>query len=384
MKLHATKIKNLAYSLSAKGKKTYYARYRIDGVKKIHRLGLNFTEAKKQLREIVDGLALENSLPQGLALDDVVDALKDKIDETFVITKKLGITYKELFYDYVETETQEQSEKELSGKIAKHENFIFDCLVSDDVNFGDLDLMDIRYSHCQKVINMLLDNEVKPKTALNYKTAMSVVFKFGIVEGYIKENFAEYIKVPTFDNRRKFILNQNKVKSLFRAINTTRDEVFRLIFLFGFHGRRLNEILSLEIDQIDLDNKIYTIDPEKNKSRKWFTHEMTPLLFDELKAYIHRYSPEKYLFVNPNTNNPYTDIRGNFKDLKKRAGITEQFDFHMFRHMIATIAVNDLDMTLEKVQSTLQHSDIQTTQIYRNHHPKTSREVNEAIIAYAS
>ena len=383
MKLYSTSVKNLVYSLSSKDKKTYYARYVVDGIKKVHRLGANYSDSKKKLKTITDDLSIKNHLPTGLTIDDIVTALSDKIDESFVITKKIGISYKELFNDYCEVEKQEQSERQLKEKIIKHENNIFDTPIDDTV-FGDLDIGDIRYSHCQKVINKLLENDAKPKTARNYKSALSTVFTYAIREGYLKENSAEYIKIPQFDNKKHMTLNQQDIKNLLTSIMRTRDEVFRLMFLFGFHGRRLGEILSLEIEQIDLTNQVYSIEPQKNKSRKWFMHEMTPLLYDELSSYIKRYQPEKYLFVNPNTNKPYTDIRGSFKDLKKRADITKQFDFHMFRHMIATVAINELDFNLEKVQSSLQHSDIQVTQIYRNHHPKTSREVTEAIIQYAS
>jgi len=384
MKLYSTKIKNLVYSLTAKKKKTYYARFSIEGQKKLIRLSSSFSQSKRELQRIKDELDLSNQLPKGINLDDIVDVLKNKIDEDFTITKKIGISYKELYEDYVLVNTGIESDRQLKEKTIKHENNIFNTLIDESNKFGDLDLSDIKYSHCQLVINSLLQNNAKPKTARNYKSAMSTVFKFAILEGYIDKNPVEFVKIPSFDNRKPFFLTRKDIQNLFRAINQTRDEVYRLIFLFGFHGRRLSEVLKMEVHQINLDEKIYSIEPQKNKSKKWFQHEMTPLLFEELQSYIKRYQPSKYLFLNPNTDKPYTSIRKSFDDLKKRANITAPFTFHDFRHLIATVAINDLDMTLEKVQSSLQHSDINVTQIYRDHHPKTSKEVNQAIIDYAS
>lgn len=384
MKLFSTSIKNLCYSLSPKNKKTYYARFTVDNAKKIIKLSKNFTEARKKLSEIRDSVTIKDQLPQGINLDDIVDVLKDKIDDDYTITKKIGITYKELFYDYKAVHTGIESDRQLKEKTIKHENNIFNVPVENATLFGDLDLSDIRYSHCQLVINYLLENNSKPKTARNYKSAMSTVFKFGILEEYIDKNPVEFVKIPTFDNRKPFNLKPRDIKNLYHAIKTTRDEVFRLIFLFGFHGRRKSEVLNFEVSQIDLDDRIYSIEPQKNKSKRWFQHEMTDLLYSELKSYLDRYQPEGYLFINPNTNKPYTDIRRSFDDLKKRANIKVDFTFHDFRHLIGYVAINELNMTLEHVQSSLQHSDINVTQIYRDHHPKTSKEVTQAIINYAS
>lgn len=270
----------------------------------------------------------------------------------------------------------------ISEKIAKHENTIFNIFLPNGVRFCDMDISDIKYSDCQFVINYILE-KYKPKTAKNYKSAMSTVFTFALKQQYTKYNLMLLATLPNFDNKRIMILSKQDIHNLYNAIITTRDECFRLMFLFGFHGRRLGEILSLEVNQFDLLNRTYSIPPQKNKSRKWFKHEMTDILFDEVSNYIKRYKPETYLFVNPVTLKPYSNLRKQFTRLKQTAGITIQFDFHQFRHLLATTAVNELNFTLEKVQSALQHSDISVTQIYRDDNPKSSKEVTEALIAYA-
>lgn len=381
MKLFSSSIQNLAYSLSENGSKTYYARYKKDGLKKVVRLSTSYQIAKQRLNDLKLDMTIDTQMPV-IKTDDIVEFLKDRIDQDYTITKKTGITYKELFYEFAQTETQSQSERQLKEKIAKHENTIFNIVLPNGKRFCDMDLSDIKYSDCQFAINYILEN-YKPKTAKNYKSAMSTVFNFALKQQYIKYNLMLLATLPDFDNKRIMTLSKQDIQNIFNAIITTRDECFRLIFLFGFHGRRLGEILSLEVNQFDLLNKTYSIPPQKNKSKKWFKHEMTDILFEEVSNYIKRYKPQNFLFINPVTSRPYSDLRRQFSRLKHTAGITSQFDFHQFRHLLATTAVNELGFTLEKVQSALQHSSVSVTQIYRDDNPKASKEVTEALIVYA-
>jgi integrase len=381
MKLISTSIQNLAYTLTESNSKVYYARYKKDGLRKVVRLGTNYQIAKQKLNDLKLDLTIDTQMPV-IKTDDIVEVLKDRIDQDYTITKKTGITYKELFYEFAQTETQSQSQRQLKEKIAKHENTIFNIFLPSGERFCDMDLSDIKYSDCQFVVNQILEN-YKPKTAKNYKSAMSTVFNFALKQQYTKYNLMVLATLPSFDNKRIMTLTKQDIQNLYNAIITTRDECFRLIFLFGFHGRRLGEILSLEVNQFDLLNKTYSIPPQKNKSRKWFKHEMTDILYDEVSNYIKRYKPENFLFINPATSRPYSDMRKQFARLKHSANITSQFDFHQFRHLLATTAVNELNFTLEKVQSALQHSSVSVTQIYRDDNPKSSKEVTEALIAYA-
>lgn len=383
----STKIKNLVYKLSTTNKKIYYARYTIDGIKKHVRLSTNMSEARKKLTELKNTLLINQQLPKGLDLDSIVDALKDKLDDSFKISKKSGIIYKELFLEYIEHSATSQSEKELKEKITKHKNKIYEFYLKDlDCEFQNADISDLKYSHFQAVIDkiLIIDN-LSPKSALNYKNTMVQPMKFAVLQNYLKDNPASFIKIPKFDNKKPFTLNKTDIKNLFKAILTTRDEVFRCIFLLGFHGRRKTEVLNFHINQLDFEANLYRLSPEQNKSTKWFTHIMTDLLHKELKSYCDRFQPDGYLFVNPMTDEPYQDIRRQFNDLKVRAGIEDKnFTFHDFRHLIATIAINELDIATEKAGGPLQHSSVVVTEIYKADNPKASRDVTQAIIDYAT
>ena len=48
-----------------------------------------------------------------------------------------------------------------------------------------------------------------------------------------------------------------------------------------------------------------------------------------------RQSRVEYVFINPDTNMPYSDIKKSFHSVLKKAGITD-FRFYNFRHTTAT------------------------------------------------
>ena len=69
-----------------------------------------------------------------------------------------------------------------------------------------------------------------------------------------------------------------------------------------------------------------------------------------------------YVFVNPETNKPYTSIKTNFKNALKKAGIKD-FKFHDLRRTVGTwLLENGAD--LRTIQEILAHTNISTTERY--------------------
>ena len=81
-----------------------------------------------------------------------------------------------------------------------------------------------------------------------------------------------------------------------------------------------------------------------------------------------------YIFINPQTNKPYTTIQKAFSTILKKANI-KNFRFHDLRHTVATRLV-EKGIDLVVVQEILGHSKITTTQRYA--HPVPQRKI-EAI-----
>ena len=77
-----------------------------------------------------------------------------------------------------------------------------------------------------------------------------------------------------------------------------------------------------------------------------------------------RLGPKKsgYVFVNPKTGKPYTDIKKSFNAALKRAGLSD-FRFHDLRRTVGTWLLTS-GVDIRTVQNILAHSDVRTTERY--------------------
>jgi integrase len=268
--------------------------------------------------------------------------------------------YNDLFLEYIDLKGNLQTPYEVTNKVSRHENHISPVI-------GNMELKDIKYKDCQKVINnMIYLKELAPKTAKNVLAVMVTVLNYAIKNDYIEKNVAHFVDLPKFDNRYRLSLNDDQISSLINEILVFEPQ-YRAIFIFALHGRRKSEILSMQWYQIDFSSRVYHVPPQKNKSRKYDIHEMTQLLFNELyliyleSKKIDLVKDKDYVFINPNTLTRYQDLKRPFNRLKNKAGI-DKFRFHDFRHLLCSYTINSKKENIEHVSQALGHSSIEVTQ----------------------
>lgn len=80
------------------------------------------------------------------------------------------------------------------------------------------------------------------------------------------------------DNTRKFKLKDTDITSLFRKLRDYPITPVREIFMWLMHGRRRNEVLTLEWTDIDFEENTYTIRALNNKARKDMTYKLSKRL----------------------------------------------------------------------------------------------------------
>ena len=87
---------------------------------------------------------------------------------------------------------------------------------------------------------------MSPRTSKSVKEALRPMFNLYVLEGMVKTNPASLIQIPKFDNQVNIELDDEKIRELYDALYGYPVEPFRSIFVWLSHGRRLNEVLSLE------------------------------------------------------------------------------------------------------------------------------------------
>ena len=159
--------------------------------------------------------------------------------------------------------------------------------------------------------------------------------------------------------RRKRYLLPDEEARLMQAL-VGRHAHLRLIVMIALHtGMRRGEILRLS--KQDLDFHRGEIHVTKTKTDRDREVPMTPTLERELKARCTTINSD-FLFANPNTKLPITDIKHGFESACEKAGIRE-FWFHDLRHTAATrMAERGIDpFTIAAIMG---HTDIKMTASY--------------------
>lgn len=183
-------------------------------------------------------------------------------------------------------------------------------------------------------------------------------------------------KIPVFLEEKEIEKLLVPLKGRDNFLDCRDQTVLELLYATGM---RIAELVSLNLEDIDLFEEVVKVLGKRKKER------MIPLGSYALKAlrqYIkvrtERADPgEKALFIN------YLGIRITDRGMRKRikkhlkeSGIGKQVGPHTFRHSFATHLINR-GADLRSVQELLGHKRLSTTQIYTHITPHRLKEIYE-------
>ena len=176
----------------------------------------------------------------------------------------------------------------------------------------------------------------------------------------VRENPTAGIDLYPENNQIERFLTQEEAKRLFEALEQSESKMLKYIVgMLLLTGARKNEVLHARWQDFDLERRIWRI--EQNKSGK---RRHVPLSDGAiaLLAQVPRIEGCEYVFANPDTGRPYTQIFYAWDTARKRAGLPD-LRIHDLRHSFASFLVNS-GRSLYEVQKILGHTQIKTTQRY--------------------
>ncbi len=252
--------------------------------------------------------------------------------------------------------------------------------------FGTREIATLTYVDWQRFANALTTSGLKPKTVKNIISVMTGVYKFAAKnDWYHGKNFPAMVELPKFDNKFYINISADLQKKYLMAIKNFDEPIYKDIFLFLLHGRRLGEVLNLKWEFVDLPSRMVYFPASNNKSRKNLAFELTDVMVERLKEYqLHAIDEQGtifltgYVFINPNTGKPFSDLRKPWKRLLDRAGL-DYIKLHAVRHLVGSYAVNELQLPLIEVSYMLGHSDTKITQRYVTVKPRVAKNVTQQI-----
>ena len=219
-------------------------------------------------------------------------------------------------------------------------------------------------------IRELQEQGKKPSSISRCIASIRSFYQFVLKRKKIKVDPTANIQSPKIEKRVPSVLTAKEVELLLDQpkdvdLKGTRDKAM-LEFAYAT-GMRVTEIISLNIDDVNLDEGYVTC-KTGNKQR---TIPLGAMSLNALREYVEeardvliKNDDEKALFVNVNggrlTRQGFWKI---IKYYKEQAHITKDITPHVLRHSFAThLLQNGAD--LKSIQTMLGHSDISSTQVY--------------------
>ena len=240
----------------------------------------------------------------------------------------------------------------------------------DYVNSNKLNYQKVTEEDMKKYFSHLQEIGKKTSTISRNVASIRSFYQYLVRNKKIKKDPTEKIQSPKVEKRAPSVLTSAEIELLLEQpknvdLKGIRDKAM-LEFAYAT-GMRVSEIISLNIDDINLKDGLVTC-----KTRTGTRNiPLGTLSLKALADYIENSRPilikdEKITALFVNTNGQRLTRQGFWKIVryyKEQAHITKDITPHVLRHSFAThLLQNGAD--LKSIQTMLGHSDISSTQVY--------------------
>ena len=211
-------------------------------------------------------------------------------------------------------------------------------------------------------INKYLAEVASTKISNSKLNIIISAIKFYYTKVIFRPDFEiEKIKRPRKGRNLPNILSKGEIEMILGALTNLKH--ISLLYTIYSSGLRLNEILSLRVQDISFDrNQIFVKKGKGKKDRVVMLSDVLKLL---LIKYTDKYKPQYWLFEGQDQKTQYSasSIQKVVKQAAYKAGITKPVTPHKIRHCFATHLLDD-GTDIRFIQELLGHKDIKTTLIY--------------------
>lgn len=221
-------------------------------------------------------------------------------------------------------------------------------------------------------------NDCSKASVDNIRRNLSSFFSWLEEENYILKSPMKRIHKIKVDKVIKETYSDETLELLRDNCDCLRD--LAIIDLLASTGMRVGELVKLNINDIDFENRECVVFGKGNKERPVYFDARTKI---HLKNYLNsRNDSDPALFVSLDAPHERLNISGveiRLRQLGRRLGI-QKVHPHKFRRTVATKAI-DKGMPIEQVQSLLGHSQIDTTMHYAMVNQNNVKESHRKYVA---
>lgn len=262
-------------------------------------------------------------------------------------------------------------------------------------HFPGLKLKDVGALHIQQYYNDLHNSGRKGETVRCYHAFLHSAFKYAVKIDLLPGNPTEKTELPRKEKREATYYTKDELEKLFKAFEGDRMEL--VVHIAAYYGLRRGEILGLNWDSIDFDNKTLTVRRKITSSFKNGMGERIHIDYELKTESSVRTLPliphiEEMLKERMQLENHYSKLLGedfdrtydgficrdntgklitpyytsnHFHDMLIKHDL-KHIRFHDLRHSCASLMVAN-GVPMKAVQEWLGHSTFSTTANYYSH-----------------
>ena len=245
-------------------------------------------------------------------------------------------------------------------------------------NLGGLLLDKISSAIINQTLQMSKDKGLSNASINRIRALISSILTKAYTNELIEHN--PMIRVPKYKEKNHVDRYLSETES--QHLNNVLDHpqqyeisntvIIAILKLLMVTGMRKSEVLNLRWNDVDFTHATLKLNENKSGKARIIQLNRTAL------AIIQNMSRQfNYVFANPETNQPYKDIRKTFTAVLAKANI-QNFRIHDLRHNFASAAVNS-GQDIYVVQHLLGHASPLTTQRYAHLRQDTLRAASEVI-----
>lgn len=246
------------------------------------------------------------------------------------------------------------------------------CLKSFDV-LQNIKIKDINLSLLQSIFDGL---EVSHGTKNNFKAVLNMIFDYAVKFEYLETNKVYLIDIGVREKviERK-IFSKKEIDILWQNVNSTEKnkKLSYVVLILIYTGLRINELLNLKVENIDLIN--YTIEIKESKTSAGLRVIPIPDKIIYLFQSNVKSGEEYFLQGTKENKEKYQTFNLKFKRLLKSLNLSPH-TIHDTRHTFATL-LNNAEANSTSIIKLIGHSDFNITQNIYTH--KDIEELRKAV-----
>lgn len=351
-RLNDTEISGFHVRITPKGLISYYLFYRLYGKQVNYKLGVHGQITPAQARDLAKDKLAE--VTKGIDVQAVKK--QERINTEQAKLSTLEKFLEEKYYPWLKSRNPKTIQKTIKAFESSFKQFM------------DYQIKDITAWEVEKWRNKRLDSEIKPATTNRQINLIKGCLSRAVEWGLIESHDLQKVKALTVDNSKVRYLSKDEEQRLRVALDELNiDYLKALVLLARNTGMRKGELLSLKWSDINLTNKVLTVDFQNAKSGNSRHIPLNTEAFNTLTHWKDLSGNIGHVFKGDNQQ-PLNDFRYDWANLLEQANITN-FRFHDLRHHFASMLVMAC-VDLNTVRELLGHSDLKMTLRYAHLAPE--------------